>query len=117
MLIESAEVSLKEYAELMIFTQSGFKMSNQLGLSVKGKETKERIEKCMMKKKKHLLLGILIVFVISSYLFIQVKQTVKAQTKDEANQSIQLNKHHVEYNHDVHNEKFISVYVFIITNC
>jgi len=65
----------------------------------------------MMKKKKYLLLGILIVFVISNYLFIQVKQTVKAQTKDEANQSIQLNKHHVEYNHDVHNENSVSVIV------
>ena len=101
-LTEEKDVSLKEYAELMLLTQSGLKMEYQLGLSAKAKETKERIEKCMIKKKKHYLFGTVVVVLLSGFLLFQLEETVKAQTNGETVRNIKLNNHHNEHHSDGH---------------
>ena len=108
-LTEEKDVSLKEYAELMLLTQSGLKMEYQLGLSAKAKETKERIEKCMMKKKKHYLFGTVVVVLLSGFLLLQFEETVKAQTHGETVRNIQLNNHHNEHHCDDHHSNHKNV--------
>lgn len=95
-LMEEKDVCLKEYAELMLLTQSGLNTQYQLGLSDKAKGTKERIEKCMIKKKKHYFIGTMAFVLLTGFLLFQFEETIRAQTDNKLievkGESIELEK-------------------------